>query len=73
MPGAKNAYVMIVNSTDFNGAYTDLNFTMTQAAGPDDGCGCKVPGSSEAPLGFSLVSLVSLAALAGLLGRRRRN
>ncbi len=94
MPGAKNAYIMIVNTADIDGGYTDLDFTMTQspgaggagggggggggeggkAAGPvitdNDGCGCTIPGSSDAPIGFSLVSL---AALAGLLGRRRRN
>jgi MYXO-CTERM domain-containing protein len=96
MAGTKNAYVMIVNTADVDGAYTDLNFTTTQVigqggagggggAGGDTttggskpgpvvtdapGCGCAIPGSSNGPLGFSIVSL---AALAGLLGRRRRN
>jgi MYXO-CTERM domain-containing protein len=95
-PGAKNAYVMIVNTADIDGGYTDLDFTMTKPSGAggaggaggsggqggtganpigpvitdDGGCGCSIPGSSNGPIGFSLVSL---AALAGLLGRRRRN
>lgn len=98
MPGAKMAYVMIVNTADADGAFTDLAFTMTQSAGvggaggqagagvgggggsganpvgpvisDDSSCGCVVPGSSNAPIGFSLVSL---AALGLLFGRRRRS
>jgi len=96
--GAKNAYVMIVNTADVDGGYTNINFTMTQSSGvggaggmggaggaggdgtganpigpvvsDDTGCGCSIPGSSDAPIGFSLISL---AALAGLIARRRRS
>ncbi|HRI68807.1 MAG TPA: MYXO-CTERM sorting domain-containing protein, partial [Polyangium sp.] len=81
-PGAKNAYVMIVNTNGNLGAYRELDFAMSQATGtggsggnpttgtPDDSdCGCTVPGSSNGPLGLSLLSL---ATFAGLLGRRRR-
>lgn len=95
--GTKMAYVMIVNTADMDGGFTDLNFTMTQASGAggagvgggggaggadgtggnpskpiitdEGGCGCEVPGSSSAPIGFSLASL---AAVAGLVARRRR-
>lgn len=93
--GAKNAYVMILNTADIDGGYTNINFTMTQSSGvggaggmggaggegtganpigpvvtADPGCGCSIPGSSEAPIGLSVLSL---AAVAGLLGRRRRS
>ncbi len=93
--GAKNAYVMVVNTADADGIYTDVDFSMTQVvgmggaggaggagsssssgtgAGPviseDTGCGCIVPGQTNAPVGFSMISL---AAVAGLLARRRRS
>jgi MYXO-CTERM domain-containing protein len=92
--GAKNAYVMIVNTADADGLYADIDFSTTQSAGTggaggmggagsggsgtgagpviseDTGCGCVVPGQTNAPIGFSMISL---AAVAGLLARRRRS